>query len=136
MDAIETCVESLVEHPQQHDELLKVRQVSRQSVQRSSTPKPRTRTLPSLLHKPGLTRGSMRLLNTETLKLEEFFDKDIPEYAILSHRWGKEEVSLQELMSEAETFKSKTGYTKIKNFCALAKRNGYKYGWVDTCSID
>lgn len=78
----------------------------------------------------------MRLLNTDTLKLEEFFDSEVPEYAILSHRWGKEEVSLQELMSEAETMKSKAGYTKIQNFCALAKRNGHKYGWVDTCNID
>ncbi|KAE9975031.1 hypothetical protein EG328_003507 [Venturia inaequalis] len=79
---------------------------------------------------------SMRLLNTATSRLEEFFDKDIPKYAILSHRWGKEEVSFQEPISESETVKSKAGYTKIKNFCALAKRDGYNHGWVDTCSID
>ena len=28
----------------------------------------------------------MRLLNADTLQLEEFFDDRIPEYAILSHR--------------------------------------------------
>jgi hypothetical protein len=38
----------------------------------------------------------MRLLNVETMKMEEFFDETVPPYAILSHRWGAEEVSFQE----------------------------------------
>jgi hypothetical protein len=38
----------------------------------------------------------MRLLNVETMKMEEFFDEMVPPYAILSHRWSGEEVSLQE----------------------------------------
>jgi hypothetical protein len=35
----------------------------------------------------------MRLLNTETIELEEFFDHGIPLYAILSHRWEQDELS-------------------------------------------
>jgi hypothetical protein len=38
----------------------------------------------------------MRLLNIETMRMEEFFDETVASYAILSHRWGQEEVSLQE----------------------------------------
>jgi hypothetical protein len=37
----------------------------------------------------------MRLLPTIKLELQEFFDDKIPKYAILSHRWEAEEVSLQ-----------------------------------------
>ena len=39
---------------------------------------------------------AMRLLNIETMRMEEFFDETVASYAILSHRWGQEEVSLQE----------------------------------------
>ncbi|KAB5566995.1 heterokaryon incompatibility protein-domain-containing protein [Coniochaeta sp. 2T2.1] len=38
----------------------------------------------------------MRLINTTTLELEEFPGL-VPSYAILSHTWGKEEVTLQDL---------------------------------------
>jgi hypothetical protein len=36
----------------------------------------------------------MRLINTANYKLEEFFDKHVPEYAILSHTWGQSEIVL------------------------------------------
>ena len=76
----------------------------------------------------------MRLLNTSNLKLCEFYDADIPEYAILSHTWGKEEVSLQMLQdSESEKL---GGHTKIKRCCELALSEGWNYAWVDTCCID
>jgi hypothetical protein len=39
----------------------------------------------------------MRLINTQTLHLEEFLDDKIPEYAILSHTWCDEEVTLQDI---------------------------------------
>jgi hypothetical protein len=35
----------------------------------------------------------MRLLKLWTLELKEFYDAQIPPYAILSHRWGEHEVS-------------------------------------------
>lgn len=40
----------------------------------------------------------MRLINTTTLELEDHF-QTIPQYAILSHTWGGEEVSLQDWLS-------------------------------------
>jgi hypothetical protein len=42
----------------------------------------------------------MRLLDTATLKLSEFYGDRIPGYAILSHRWENEEVSFQDLEQE------------------------------------
>jgi hypothetical protein len=41
--------------------------------------------------------AKMRLLHIDTLEFTDFFEPDIPDYAILSHRWGKEEVTLQEV---------------------------------------
>ena len=38
----------------------------------------------------------MRLINIKTLDLEDFIGDQTPEYAILSHTWGSEEVSFQE----------------------------------------
>jgi hypothetical protein len=66
--------------------------------------------------------------------LAEFFGDDIPRYAILSHRWGAEEVTFKDLMNS--TGKSKAGYGKIQ-FCGeQAQRDGLQYFWVDTCCID
>ena len=76
----------------------------------------------------------MRLLNTSDLKLYEFHDREIPHYAILSHTWTKQEVSLQ--MLEDPNSKTLTGYTKIKRCCELALSEGWKYAWIDTCCID
>ncbi|PQE14281.1 hypothetical protein CJF31_00006831 [Rutstroemia sp. NJR-2017a BVV2] len=61
--------------------------------------------------------------------------RDIPEkYAILSHRWGVEEVTFKDLTDG--TSKGKAGYSKIQ-FCGeQAKRDGLQYFWVDTCCID
>ena len=57
-----------------------------------------------------------------------------PVYAILSHTWGKDEVSFQEV--EAGTGKNKAGWEKIQ-FCARqAAADGLQYFWVDTCCID
>jgi hypothetical protein len=75
----------------------------------------------------------MRLLNTDSIRLT-LFDKDtLPKYAILSHRWGEQEVSFQEL--EAGLGKEKNGYQKILSFCDVAKRDGYEWCWVDTCAL-
>jgi hypothetical protein len=79
----------------------------------------------------------MRLLqynNDGDLSLTEFFESDIPKYAILSHRWGAEEVTFKDLMDG--TSKSKAGYGKIQFCGGQAKRNGLQYFWVDTCCID
>jgi hypothetical protein len=39
----------------------------------------------------------MRLIDVDTLEIKTFGDKDVPEYAILSHTWGPDEVSYQEM---------------------------------------
>ncbi|KAK3329285.1 hypothetical protein B0H66DRAFT_634487 [Apodospora peruviana] len=39
----------------------------------------------------------MRLLNVDTLEVDEFFGVDIPPYAIVSHTWGREEVTFSEI---------------------------------------
>ena len=39
----------------------------------------------------------MRLLNVTTLQVEQFFHPNIPPYAILSHTWGRDEVSMAEM---------------------------------------
>jgi hypothetical protein len=76
----------------------------------------------------------MRLLDTTTFKLHEFFDRKIPPYAILSHTWGEGEVSFQELQSGDGVFKR--GYAKIRSCCELAASDGFEYAWVDTCCIN
>jgi hypothetical protein len=40
----------------------------------------------------------MRLINVDTMKMEEFFDRDRPTYLILSHTWTAEEISFQDYM--------------------------------------
>ncbi|KAL8934585.1 MAG: hypothetical protein Q9216_005834 [Gyalolechia sp. 2 TL-2023] len=76
----------------------------------------------------------MRLLETTSLELHEFYGDSISDYAILSHTWGKEEVSYQLLLkSEAQSL---AGYEKLTRFCKLAAAQGWKYAWVDTCCID
>ena len=103
----------------------------------------------------------MRLIATDSLELHEFHGDEIPEYAILSHKWGENEVSfediqcrnkkpckammvshnevqeavmIQELPSQAN--ETAPGWQKIKGCCLLAAEYGHKYVWVDTCCIN
>ena len=68
-----------------------------------------------------------------------------PSYAILSHTWGDEEVSFQDLQElrrdggESPTARhvvSQMGYRKIERCCQQALREGYDWVWIDTCCID
>ncbi|PVH72247.1 HET-domain-containing protein [Cadophora sp. DSE1049] len=77
----------------------------------------------------------MRLLNTITLKLESFFGRELPIYAILSHTWGDEEVTLQDMVNPVEA-ESKPGYAKLRGCCKKAAEDGYAYVWIDACCID
>jgi hypothetical protein len=73
----------------------------------------------------------MRLLNTETLEVVEFMgDSDIPPYAILSHTWGEQECSIQDM--EDPNVSRRRGYKKIRYCCRQAKEDSYKWAWVDT----
>ncbi|KAJ5552381.1 hypothetical protein N7494_001759 [Penicillium frequentans] len=81
----------------------------------------------------------MRLVNTTesdsgSFNIEEFTDYNTPPYAILSHTWEQEEVSLQDMQGHGA--KKKKGFDKIKRCCALALASGFNYVWIDTCCID
>lgn len=82
----------------------------------------------------------MRLINTESLVLSEFFGSNIPPYAILSHTWGQEEISFQEWMAwqtESDPVRSqKEGFIKIKGACRQARHDKLEWLWVDTNCID
>jgi Heterokaryon incompatibility protein (HET) len=68
------------------------------------------------------------------LRLVEYHDDRIPPYAILSHTWGKEEVTFRDLIDG--TGRNKAGYEKIEFCRKQAARNKILHFWVDTCCID
>jgi hypothetical protein len=73
----------------------------------------------------------MRLVDTSTIRLDEFHGRDIPPYAILSHKWDAAEVSFQDLRDGNAS--QMTGYLKIARCCAQAALDGWKYVWIDSC---
>lgn len=79
----------------------------------------------------------MRLINAETLKLENFFGKPAPQYAILSHTWGddEDEVSFIDIQGD-DAKQGKKGYFKIKESCKQSRKDGLGYVWIDTCCIN
>ncbi|KAI0357446.1 HET-domain-containing protein [Trametes cingulata] len=95
----------------------------------------------------------MWLLDTHTFCLEEVAhpnDVPSPGYAILSHVWikvGRGEQSFQDIRNLTSGILSLPGVEldssaieglcpKIRGFCALARRNGFRKVWIDTCCID
>lgn len=77
----------------------------------------------------------MRLIDTTTIEVQDFInDNEIPPYAILSHTWGNDEVTLQALRSRDSNpaIKSTKGYDKIIQCCRIASENGLRWAWVDT----
>ncbi|KAI0398782.1 HET domain protein [Xylaria palmicola] len=80
----------------------------------------------------------MKLINVETLTMEEFMvvNPDTLEYAILSHTWQHEELTFQDFTGPDSQRKRMSGFGKIEKTCELARRDGIRYAWVDTCCID
>lgn len=78
----------------------------------------------------------MRLIKSETAALEEFFANNIPKYAILSHWWEEEEVTITDLTENLVAGTLKKGYQKVWYACSQALEDGLKYAWVDTCCVD
>lgn len=100
----------------------------------------------------------MRLINAETLALENFNNEEkLPGFAILSHRWVDEEEvlfrdivgfdnELAELIVRAfptahvdlpkRSRPELKGWDKIEQCCAQALEDNLKYVWVDTCCIN
>lgn len=79
---------------------------------------------------------AMWLLDTTTITLSQQHDDDV-RYAILSHQWGNEneEVSFADVQ-DTDVARRKQGYRKIELCCEQARKDGYKFAWVDTCCID
>jgi hypothetical protein len=83
----------------------------------------------------------MRLIDATTLELRNYMDESlIPPYAILSHTWGSDEVTLQQFtdqsLKEDSYLKRSQGYWKILQTCQQALGDGISLVWVDTCCID
>ncbi|KAI6143093.1 heterokaryon incompatibility protein-domain-containing protein [Pisolithus tinctorius] len=100
----------------------------------------------------------MKLLNVkDVLDREEHIQQTDPEYevlkerndettkyAILSHRWGNgSEVGYEEMTGlmmmkeqKRDKVRKRRGYQKIIKSCEQAKKDGYKWLWIDTCCID
>ncbi|KAI4679307.1 uncharacterized protein J4E84_008335 [Alternaria hordeiaustralica] len=72
--------------------------------------------------------------------------EDMPRYAILSHTWGEQEVTFDDLrslgsMNDVEArneaiARKREGWDKIRFCAAQAKHDGIDHFWVDTCCID
>ncbi|RYP15372.1 hypothetical protein DL765_005763 [Monosporascus sp. GIB2] len=79
----------------------------------------------------------MYLIDTDTCKLKYFSNhtEQRDAYAILSHTWDDEEVTFEQFKDE-ESVKKRKGWAKIASTVQMARRNGLKYAWVDTCCID
>ncbi|KAK4071221.1 uncharacterized protein Triagg1_6252 [Trichoderma aggressivum f. europaeum] len=84
----------------------------------------------------------MRLLDTVTLEIKEFGFGEIPNYAILSHRWYNYELNLQDVQNriwEKEDFTNENkikAFEKINRCCVRAKSDAFQYVWIDSCCID
>ena len=97
----------------------------------------------------------MRLLETATFKLKSFFDHQLRPYAILSHTWGEDEITFEEVQLENTTYALnstkqrivngesifwltdiKKGILKIAGCAAQAEKDGFDYIWCDICCID
>jgi len=62
----------------------------------------------------------------------------VPAYGILSHTWGIDEVTFQDMEANGDMSRiaNKAGWRKIQ-FCAKqAAADGLQYFWIDTCCID
>ncbi|OHF00433.1 heterokaryon incompatibility protein [Colletotrichum orchidophilum] len=78
----------------------------------------------------------MWLLNTTTYELRMFIDgTDMPPYAILSHTWGPDEVTFQDIQN-LPLASTKAGFTKIQGCCTQALRHNIDWAWIDSCCID
>src|SRR5262245_47299141 len=84
----------------------------------------------------------MRLLHTRNQVFESFEGELVPPYAILSHTWGIEEVTYQDMVACIQTrddntsIHQKKGYFKIDRACHQAHHDGLDWVWIDTCNID
>lgn len=76
----------------------------------------------------------MYLINTQTARLEKISLRRGVQYAILSHRWTKEEMDFTEISTK--DFRLSSSSNKLRGAVKQARQDGYKYLWIDSCCID
>lgn len=81
-------------------------------------------------------RPTIRFINTKDLNTKEFFGRDIPKYAILSHTWGDNEPTLQQWKTRRGRGATGDGVRKIHDACKQAAKQRYEWLWADTVCID
>jgi hypothetical protein len=85
-------------------------------------------------------KESMRLLHAKDLIFKEFVGDSIPGYAIVSHRWGDDELSYQIFLKDKAQYQDGHlpgyGWTKIVKACELAQKYDLEWVWVDTVCIN
>ncbi|KAF9874595.1 het domain protein [Colletotrichum karsti] len=77
----------------------------------------------------------MWLINTNTFELQMFNGPEVPPYAILSHTWGANEVTFQDI-HDLSLARTKDGFFKIQGTCFQASRHDISWAWIDSCCID
>ncbi|KAF4974355.1 hypothetical protein FZEAL_8733 [Fusarium zealandicum] len=81
----------------------------------------------------------MRLLNVHNYQLESFIgaEEDTPQYAILSHTWGEDEITFQDITGKPlEELARRSTFYKIEQSCLRARGEDFNYICIDTCCID
>ncbi|KAL8840410.1 MAG: hypothetical protein Q9176_003908 [Flavoplaca citrina] len=85
----------------------------------------------------------VRLLNAESLTLQQFKDEACPPYAILSHRWAEDpstevvydDMAKFEDIRHSSVWKKAKSAAKIVAACQKVLELGFVYLWVDTVCI-
>jgi hypothetical protein len=79
----------------------------------------------------------MRLLDSTTLDFCQFLnERELPPYAILSHRWGQDKVSYEDVLKRGlrdRQLGESEGCDKILRCARQTRHDGLKYFWIDTC---
>ncbi|KAG6333409.1 hypothetical protein ID866_5679 [Astraeus odoratus] len=60
------------------------------------------------------------------------------QYATLSHRWGSNELLLEDILHNGSIYDMPPidGLTKLQKFCHTVAHHGYSWAWSDTCCIN
>ncbi|KAM0288715.1 hypothetical protein ACHAO9_006777 [Fusarium lateritium] len=86
----------------------------------------------------------MRCMNTATFELHTSTQIDFKEqrYAILSHRWGLDEILFAQIGQYAQDLRGTKGrhalsqLDKILHACRTAREQGLQWMWIDNCCIN
>lgn len=76
----------------------------------------------------------MRLLNASTLEIVDFPPHKIPPYAILSHTWKGDEVTLDDFPYDPA--KERPAWGNVRDACERTRKDGLEYIWIDSCCVN